>query len=278
MNFVKYFENKYLKYVLMFLAATNLLTFIIKKKYDTVIFFIAISILTAHYTKNVALNLIISLITTNLFNTLEYQKEGLKDKKEGGDDSDDDSGEGSKKDDDDSGEGSKKDDDDSDEGSKKDDDDSDEGSKKDDDDSKKDDDDSDDDSGEGSKSDANNKEIDDDEEYRIKNRDSKKSLGFDKLENSDKSNGDDGPVGNNINYSETLETAYKNLQGLLGKDGIKGLTSQTNKLLAQQKNLMGSLKHMGPIIDDAQNTLKGFNLAGITKLFDKQKPGDIKKE
>ena len=75
-----------------------------------------------------------------------------------------------------------------------------------------------------------------------------------------------------------METAYKNLQGLLGKDGIKGLTSQTNKLLAQQKNLMGSLKHMGPIIDDAQNTLKGFNLAGITKLFDKQKPGDIKKE
>ena len=51
MNVVKYFENKYLKYTLMFLAATNLLTFIIKKKYDTIIFFIAISILTAHYTK-----------------------------------------------------------------------------------------------------------------------------------------------------------------------------------------------------------------------------------
>ena len=40
---------------------------------------------------------------------------------------------------------------------------------------------------------------------------------------------------------------------------------------------MDSLKNMGPIIDDAQNTLKGFNLAGITKLFDKKKPGDLVK-
>ena len=122
------------------------------------------------------------------------------------------------------------------------------------------------------------KEVDDDEEDRIKNKDSKKSLGFDKLENSDKSNADDGPVGKNIDYSSTLEDAYTNLQGLLGKDGIKGLTTQTNRLLGQQKNLMDSLKHMGPIIDDAQNTLKGFNLAGITKLFDRQKPEDSKNE
>ena len=75
MNLGKYSDNKYLKYVLMFLAATNMLTLIIKKKYDTIIFFIAISILTAHYTKSMSIILIVSLITCNLFNTMEYQKE-----------------------------------------------------------------------------------------------------------------------------------------------------------------------------------------------------------
>ena len=256
MNIAKYYDNQYFKYVLMFLAATNLITFVIKKKYDTIIFFIAISILTAHYTKSTSIILLISLITSNLFNTLEHQKEGLADKKE----SDDKESDDKESDDKESDEGTKKEADDEDSDKEGDG----EGSNKevDDEDSDKEDD------GEGSK-----KEVDDEEEDRIKNKDSKNVLGFDKLENSESSTSksDDGAVGNNINYSATLEDAYKNLQGLLGKDGIKGLTSQTNKLLGQQKNLMDSLKNMGPIIDDAQNTLKGFDLPGITKLFNRKK-------
>ena len=77
MNIAKYYDNKYFKYVLMFLSATNLITFVIKKKYDTIIFFIAISILIAHYTKSTSIILLISLITSNLFNSFEHQKEGL---------------------------------------------------------------------------------------------------------------------------------------------------------------------------------------------------------
>jgi hypothetical protein len=258
MNVAKYSNNKYLNNVLMFLAATNMLTFIIKKKYDTLIFFIAVSILTAHYTTSMSIILVVSLITSNLFNTLEYQKEGLKDKKAS---DDEDSGEGTKndaEDSDDSGEGTKNDAEDSDSG---------EGTKNDAEDS-------DNESGNesGNESDEDKKEVDADEEDRIKNKNSNNSLGFGKLKNTDKSStDDDSSVGNNIDYSATLQDAYKNLQGLLGKDGIKGLTSQTNKLLGQQQNLMTSLKNMGPIIDDAQNTLKGFNLAGVTKLFDRQK-------
>ena len=252
MNVAKYYDNHYFKYVLMFLSATNLITFVIKKKYDTIIFFIAISILTAHYTKSTSIILLISLFTSNLFNSFEHQKEGLTDKKESDDESTND--EDSKKESD---EGSKKESDD--EGSKKESDDEgsdDEGTKKEDD------------------SDEGKKDVDEDEEDRIKNKDSKNVLGFDKLEDSESSTSksdDDSAVGNNINYSATLSDAYKNLQGLLGKDGIKGLTAQTNNLLGQQKNLMDSLKNMGPIIDDAQNTLKGFDLPGITKLFNKKK-------
>ena len=248
MNIAKYYDNQYFKYVLMFLAATNLITLVIKKKYDTIIFFIAISILTAHYTKSTSIILLISLFTSNLFNSFEHQKEGLTDKKESDD-------EGSKKESDD--EGSKKESDD------KESDDETEDKESDDETENKESDD------EGSK-----KAVDDDEEDRLKNKDSKKVLGFDKLEDSESSTSksDDVAVGNNINYSATLEDAYKNLQGLLGKDGIKGLTSQTNKLLGQQQNLMDSLKNMGPIIDDAQNTLKGFDLPGITKLFNRKKP------
>ena len=41
-----------------------------------------------------------------------------------------------------------------------------------------------------------------------------------------------------IDYAKTLEQAYDNLQGMLGKDGIKGLTSETTKLVQQQQGLM----------------------------------------
>ena len=58
-----------------------------------------------------------------------------------------------------------------------------------------------------------------------------------------------------------------NLQNILGNDGIKKLSNQTQKLLGQQKNLMSSLTQMAPVINNAQKTLKNFNLEGVSDLF-----------
>lgn len=78
---------------------------------------------------------------------------------------------------------------------------------------------------------------------------------------------EDPTFGKRIDYSTTLEQAYSNLQNILGNEGIKKLSNQTQKLLGQQKNLMSSLTQMAPVINNAQKTLKNFNLEGVSDLF-----------
>lgn len=65
-----------------------------------------------------------------------------------------------------------------------------------------------------------------------------------------------------IDYAKTLEQAYDNLQGMLGADGIKGLTSETTKLVQQQQGLMESLKGMGPMMKEAKSMMAGMKDMG----------------
>ena len=62
---------------------------------------------------------------------------------------------------------------------------------------------------------------------------------------------DDESEGHRIDYSKTLEAAYDNLQDVLGKEGIKGLTGETTKLINEQKNLMKSMQSIGPMMNQA---------------------------
>lgn len=73
---------------------------------------------------------------------------------------------------------------------------------------------------------------------------------------------DDDSEGDRIDYSTTLEQAYDNLQNMLGTDGIKGLTSETSKLINQQKSLMNSIKGMGPMMGQAKEMMS--SLQGMT--------------
>ena len=76
----------------------------------------------------------------------------------------------------------------------------------------------------------------------------------------------DEAVGESIDYASTLEQAYGNLQKMMGKGGMKGLTKETTKLVSQQKELMDSLKSMAPVLNDAQKTLKGFNIPNMGEI------------
>lgn len=82
---------------------------------------------------------------------------------------------------------------------------------------------------------------------------------------------DDDSEGDRIDHSKTLEQAYDNLQNMLGTDGIKGLTGETSKLIDQQKNLMDSIKGMGPMMKQAEQmmgTLQGMgNIGGMKKML-----------
>jgi hypothetical protein len=72
-----------------------------------------------------------------------------------------------------------------------------------------------------------------------------------------------------IDYAKTLEQAYDNLQGMLGKDGISGLTSETSKLVEQQAGLMESLKGMGPMLKEAKTMMSGMkDMGGMETMKD----------
>ena len=79
--------------------------------------------------------------------------------------------------------------------------------------------------------------------------------------------------GYNIDYASTIEDAYDQLNNILGSDGIKQLTNDTQGLMKQHMQLAESMKQMGPMIQgmaplmkQAQGLLGGFGAgAGITK-------------
>jgi hypothetical protein len=52
-----------------------------------------------------------------------------------------------------------------------------------------------------------------------------------------------------IDYASTIEAAYDDLNNILGSDGIKRLTSDTQGLMKQQMQLAKSMEGMGPLIE-----------------------------
>lgn len=74
---------------------------------------------------------------------------------------------------------------------------------------------------------------------------------------------EDEEIGKRIDYASTLENAYDNLQNLLGKDGMNGLTKETQQLISQQKSLMNTMENMGPMLKMAKETMQGFDMKGI---------------
>ena len=74
---------------------------------------------------------------------------------------------------------------------------------------------------------------------------------------------------NRIDYASTLEDAYGDLNNILGKDGIKNLTSDTQKLMDQQMQLADALKGMAPLIGDAKKMLQGIDISGLTNMAQK---------
>jgi len=72
--------------------------------------------------------------------------------------------------------------------------------------------------------------------------------------------------GPRIDFASTLEDAYTNLDNMLGSDGIKNLSSDTKKLMGQQQNLFKSMESMTPLLGQAQEMLKTFDMKSITGL------------
>ena len=91
--------------------------------------------------------------------------------------------------------------------------------------------------------------------------------------------------GYDIDYASTVEDAYDSLNKILGSDGVKRLTGDTQQLLKQQQQLAESMqsmapmiKSMAPMMKQAQDLLGGMGdgkegLGGIMDIAKKLSGG-----
>ena len=83
-----------------------------------------------------------------------------------------------------------------------------------------------------------------------------------------KNNSKDKKWGSRIDHAQTIEDSYGQLSKILGSDGIKGLTNDTRTLMKQQMDLTEAMKGMMPVVKQAQDMMKGFDLGELGGLAD----------
>ena len=73
---------------------------------------------------------------------------------------------------------------------------------------------------------------------------------------------------NRLDYAATVEEAYDDLDKILGADGIKNLTNDTEKLVKQQQQLAGLMKNMGPMVGQVKEMMSSMGGAeGMQKMM-----------
>ena len=85
----------------------------------------------------------------------------------------------------------------------------------------------------------------------------------------------DGPdkKGSYVDQAATMEAAYNNLDSMIGKGGIEGLTKETQALMNQQKSMMKNMESMMPLVKQAQSMISGFDIKGLEKVANATKGG-----
>jgi hypothetical protein len=84
---------------------------------------------------------------------------------------------------------------------------------------------------------------------------------------------------NRIDYATTIQDAYGDLNNILGSEGIKKLTEDTQRLMDQQLKLAEAMNGMAPLMENAKSMLQGFDLDNLNGLADiaKSFPGSSSK-
>lgn len=229
--------NKYFLYFMVFLAATNVLGYLVTNKINAVVFFALVSLLTYQFSKNMSVILLIALLSTNFMMSNKMMREGLENQnapsleKVISTDPQIASAlpivKNSKN--------------------------NDEATKK---------------------MDASNGKampaLSDNDNIDINNTDLNKVVeeknvpeGVGEKVSNLKKGKTAEHFGPRLDYAATIEQSYQNLDELLGSDSIKQLTNDTQKLMQQQQNLFDTMNQMVPVLQGAQNMLKGFNMEGL---------------
>ena len=237
----KLLTNKYFLYFMVFLSVTNVLGYLVMNKINAVVFFALIGLIMSKFSKNMAVILLVCLMSTNLLMSNKMVREGL-------------DGPDSKVPED--------------------------------------------------VKDASDSKVPEDVKDASDKKDATPSTTVAKME--DKLKGiaskitdkdvetkqspftnlepealasEHGKKGSRIDLASTLKSQFAELNSILGPDGVKGLTTETMELMNSQKDLMNQMESMGPMLSQAQEMLKGFDMDSIGSLGDMlKKMGPNKKE
>jgi hypothetical protein len=228
-NATKILNNKYFLYFMVFISASNVLGYLVTNKLHAVVFFALTSFLTSRFSNNMSVILLVGIILTNFFASSRMFKEGLENKTspsvEKVSERDPEIAKAIP--------AVKKSS-----------------------------------TNEEVKTELQKKQDETDENVDINNTDLNKSKdkglqGYgEKISNNKKTKVDEN-FGPRLDYAATIEQSYQNLDNLLGTDSIKQLTNDTQKLMKQQQNLFNTMNQMVPVLEGAQNMLKGFDINGL---------------
>jgi hypothetical protein len=246
----KLLTNKYFLYFMIFLAATNVLGYLVTNKLNAVIFFVLVSLLTHQFSKNMAVVLLVALIATNFLMANKMMREGFEA------DASSDSPSLEKAADRDPQiakvlpivKQSRNNDEvkrlqESD----------------------------------GTKTTVRNKTvstalsengtIDDPNNLNLNQitEDPNAPEGVGEQMSNKKGKNKNENFGPRLDYAATIEQSYQNLDSLLGSDSIKQLTGDTQKLMQQQQNLFNTMNQMVPVLEGARSMLTKIDMDGLTK-------------
>jgi len=70
-----------------------------------------------------------------------------------------------------------------------------------------------------------------------------------------------------VDYASTLESAYDNLDKLLGSEAIRTMTQDTQRLAEKQQVLMGNIKQLQPMMQNAGKMLDGLNVGQMGDML-----------
>ena len=240
----KLLTNKYFLYFMFFLAATNVLGYLVTNKINAVIFFALVSLLTYQFSKNMTVVLLVGVIATNFLMANKRMREGLENETTTTNtnvtettspavehvsetdtsmkkvinavktsNSNDQVKQKLKA--------------------------------------------GDVESNENSTIDINNTDLNN-------NKDDSGIQGVGEQLSTNKKKAGKEPYGPRLDYAATIEQSYQNLDQLLGSDSIKQLTTDTQKLMQQQQNLFNTMNQMVPILNSAKSMLSNFDISSLT--------------
>jgi len=235
----KLLTNKYFLYLIVFIAATNVLGYLVNNKLNAVIFFALISLLSYQFSKNMAIVLLIAIVATNFMMSSKIIREGLETQSDSSLDKVDATDPeianaipavaSSSSNEEATAKLNSKDKE------------------------------KENDTSSGSTTlDINNADLN----KVVKEDNSPEGFG-EKLSNNKKGKSDEH-FGPRLDYAATIEQSYQNLDEILGSESIQKLSQDTQKLMAQQQNLFNTMNQMVPVLEGAQNMLKGFDVGSLT--------------